>query len=899
MDGAQGGVLERLSRWDERLAALDGDMGQSIEALEAVAVQFPPIPRALPLDDVPDLIPSISNLDIGSSPMAKELEATQLVTWNNDESLVTRQLHSVEDFLVWMRDEVEPMMVLDDDAHLKTFQGFLNKRGQECDDVISNVQSSLDHLSRLLNEYQRVSDETNQLHTACEQLLSDQGQLSNLVEVLDNKLSYFTEWERIAPRLENDSVLTVTSESFVPTLARIDECLAYLKANPQYKESAVYLAKFQSSLTRALTLIRSYVVSSLEAATNQVVAATKAQADENGAGPSTTNAFTLFYGRFRTRAPRIKALMEQLELRQNVNEPNSEYATLLSDCHQCYIAQRQTLLAPSVSESIRLLSEKHSRDHCTLVRSGCAFLIHMCQDEYQLFYNFFAVKPPLFDAFLESLCLTLYDLLRPLIIHINHLETLAELCSILKVEMMEGPNETLISSSSSVSGLSDIHSISGSSSIYGSGGVIAGLRPFSTIARQLLEDVQERLVYRAHVYAQSDILGFNPSPGDLAYPEKLKMMRDIANSIQSGGEEGSTRSIFSRTGKNASTSPADLHGMWYPTVRRTLVTLSKLYRCVDKSIFQGLSQELLTACIKSLVTASLEISARKEQFDGRLFLIKHLLIIREQIAPFQVDFSVKETSLDFSSVRTAAVSLYKSRSNIFHLGSNNALLKFLLDGTPQVKEQMIDSRKDVDWQLKKTCEEFIHLAVSGLVTPLKNFLDKASYLVATRKTAQRDLARSSITNEISTVGQEKPLRLQPFATPEKLHDVVGETNKLLRSKLPKLLKAMSLYLANKDTESILFKPVKVGIQEAYRDLRKILDDHYRGSLKKSSGSMIGPVPGPTDQSEEDPDEDLKIVACPEAEQLNLLLTSIISSIDQSEETSTKPKEEVVESHVSN
>ena len=38
---------------------------------------------------------------------------------------------------------------------------------------------------------------------------------------------------------------------------------------------------------------------------------------------------------------------------------------------------------------------------------------------------------------LEGLCISLYDVLRPLIIHINHLETLAELCSILKIEMLQ------------------------------------------------------------------------------------------------------------------------------------------------------------------------------------------------------------------------------------------------------------------------------------------------------------------------------------------------------------------------------------------------------------------------------------------------------------------------------
>lgn len=354
------------------------------------------------------------------------------------------------------------------------------------------------------------------------------------------------------------------------------------------------------------------------------------------------------------------------------------------------------------------------------------------------------------------------------------------------------------------------------------------LEAFGRTIQLLSQDAQERLVYRANVYLQSDILNYKPSPGDLAYPDKLEMMESIALSLKESamqradsrasmmslvsGEHGQESHAMAATARIES-SPADLHGMWYPTVRRTLVCLSRLYRCVDRSIFQGLSQEALTYCIESVSSAGAQIKSRKSVIDGELFEVKHLLILREQIAPFRVNFTVKETSLDLSKVKTAAFGLLQKRKQLFTLGSSNALLEFLLEGSTQVKENVLDSRRDVDKQLKGVCEQFIKDATNMIVGNIVAFIEQYSQIQ--QKDGGGNVAVSG--GGAGTGGNQMNMQLRKWASPQMVSGLVQEAQRNVKTKLSGLQRSMQLYLANRDTEFILFRPIRVSGGNSSKD----------------------------------------------------------------------------------
>ncbi|GFR07921.1 conserved oligomeric Golgi complex subunit 3 [Trichonephila clavata] len=722
-------IAERLLSWEREidpLAPLSEIALKSIQELSEYPNERPFPTDLLIYDDV-------LYREESSKEQADELD---LLNFSPNAETKFAKIENARQFLSWFT-AVEEQLVEDEDILYKAYTEELSNHCGQYTLLFNNICKALESLELLREKYAFVSNKTNSLHEACEDLLAQQTQLVGSAETISEKLSYFNELESLSQKIASPT-LSVVSETFMPLLTRLDECIAYVEENISFKESPAYLSRFRHLQSQTLGMIRSYVVATLQQATQQVL-------PRRDSLSPTENAFTLYYGKFRSHAPRIHALMKQIEERV---EKNPDYQVLLSDCHQCYFNQREILLGPSVTAAINDLAEKHKKDHCSLVRSGCAFLLHICEDEHQLFHQFFSQDTKSLEEFLEGLCIRLYDVLRPIIIHINHLETLAELCGILKVEMLEehmqyGANE---------------------------------LEAVKAIVRQMLEDVQERLVYRTHIYIKTDILNYNPGPGDLAYPDKLEMMESIAESLSMGGlsrassrasltsisstsnavlssneksseksdkdEEGSVKDFepYEPPKRSLTYSPADLHGMWYPTVRRTLVCLSKLYRCLDKTIFQGLSQEVLTMCIQSLISASSSISKRKTLLDGQLFEIKHLLILREQIAPFQIDFAIKETTLDFSKIKVAAYGLLQNRTHLLSFNSNNALLEFLL----QVN----------------------------------------------------------------------------------LSQLIADNVRSLKTKLPILQRSMSLYLANPDTEYILLRPVKTHIQSCFEQLLQIIRVNY-------------------------------------------------------------------------
>ncbi|XP_044261076.1 conserved oligomeric Golgi complex subunit 3 [Tribolium madens] len=771
-------------------------------------------------DEQLDIIYQVGDL-IKSELAAREPEKEDTDT--KDKSEVMPVVDTNRAYINWMISSENEIK----HENLKEYQNYyqtLHDQSTRCKKLFSCADETSNLLQDLRSKYLQVTAKTDSLHNLSEQLMTHQRILKEKKKSLNEKLHFFLIFKTTQDNIERYSN-KINSQEYVDLLNNIDNAIVYLGEHINFKESRIYKMKYESLLVNALNKIYRAVSTVIVEATKQVLdpdSKTNVVPLHSNSAESMDSAFALYYGKFQSAATKIKLILSHLEEKSTKNE---QYQNIISDCQKFYVSQRLPILSTAVSKALAELKEKYRTDYSILFRSCGLFVMKTCQDEANCYHYFFNEYSSEFNDYLRVLCQHLYDALRPSLITINHVEVLSELCGILQKEMLVEKT------------LNNDH-----------------LSKYVEVLQQLLQDAEERLVFRTNIFFQHDLLSYNPSPGDLAYPEKLEQMENITLELQDARTDSrssvaslESQEVASINSNNplghfrsyTGNSPADLHGMWYPTVKRTLVILSRLYFCLDRETFQGLAQEALLICIQTVQQAANLISARKSEIDGRLFQIKHLLIIREQIAPFQVDFTVKEMSLDFSNVQKAAVELLNHRDKLFTFGSNNALLEFLLEGTPRVREYLVDSRKEIDKQLKLSCEAFINCATNSLTGNLQQWRKKVEQVQATN------------TEENSVI-----IPQQEFAKAKIIADIISETLKTMKLKVPEIQRSMQLYLANRETEFILFRPIKNNVINVFVQIEQTLATcGYSG-------------------------EELLLIGCPSPEQINVLICSVSLTAEQ-------------------
>lgn len=72
----------------------------------------------------------------------------------------------------------------------------------------------------------------------------------------------------------------------------------------------------------------------------------------------------------------------------------------------------------------------------------------------------------------------------------------------------------------------------------------------------------------------------------------------------------------------------------------------------------------------------------KNQLHGDLFLTRHLLILREQLIPFNMNLQSIEKQLDFSPTGNALTLIVNNSMSLLRFDSSNTIFQIARDGLP-------------------------------------------------------------------------------------------------------------------------------------------------------------------------------------------------------------------------
>ncbi|KAI0368378.1 Sec34-domain-containing protein [Pilatotrama ljubarskyi] len=685
------------------------------------------------------------------------------------------------------------------EAHIRAHLESVSDHLETCDRLIQRIDEIETEVEDMLQGWRSVEESGKSLKDACELLLQERDRLLDMSIAIDERLEFFQELEHATRMLNHPGESLVLQTDFLYMVERVDICIDYLKAHRHFKEAEIYLLRFQQCMTRAMTLIKMYFVGSLRALTADV---SKRLSEKD---VSTTAQMHLLYTRFRTVSGPLAPLLAELERRAQAHP--DELSALLSECHTAYFSARKGLLVGRLMEEIKGLDPART-EIVELTRAGCSYLKQLCTDEFNLFRAFFNSGEDQLYQYLENLCDYLYDDLRPRILHESRLTALCEVCTVLQALMVLDIPSVPDSSSDEETELDELTLDLDQPRRH------KGLRTLhiSHLLQMVLQDAQTRLFFKAQSVIQSEIRYYVPKPEDLAYPDKLVAARKPASGTEITEKQSVSR-IFQ-------VKSWDKQETWYPTLQKTVWVLSQLHEFVKPGIFDELAQEAIKYCLQTLVSAAETIKSKNPPssvYDAHLFLLRHLLILKEMTQNLDLVHRNVDRGIDLSGVPESLASVLGKTTSLLP----NALLTSL--GMPR-DEDTTDVRHGIDRLLKQACEDVIKTAADAVSGGTRSWAERVRLTYAldndpVEPNGEPALPRMDYNQKNNWSGAESAIAIInsiPWSIETQTHEHATR---------------LRLYIEDERTVEVLLKHIQERIVDDWMYFRSIIWNLYNGAVR--------------------------------------------------------------------
>ncbi|EWG96311.1 Cog3p [Saccharomyces cerevisiae R103] len=597
-----------------------------------------------------------------------------------------------------------------------TYLDRLNIKIDEYKVVLDQTRQVNDQLDSSIKKFRKISQDTGAFIEETKTIYEKQSKLSNLTESIPKALHYFEVLDPIMRRLKHAiSPAIVKKSSFTTMLATIDESLRFLDENSDLKDAAAYRIKFKQCLIRACELISHFLTNLLKQTNQEILDKTKNKNSLTGLPSTTRDAF--LYSKFYTIADTFKTQVSEIVKRSNekaYNKYHDELNSILYECFNHYFQTRLRLLTPVIWSHIdEIVVKDKDQGLVKFIQDGKVYFQQLCADEYKLFVEFFPEKECHFkiNQWFLQLCEPLYDSVRVRVLKETDICTLCDSVTLFApyYEFEEGSEEY-------VKQFTDIQ--------------------YDKLFEPIVQKVQARLILRVQIYVQQNILSYRPTRDVFMISNRRRKSK---TSLQGGNEDATTsddnpdpllesylssfknRSILPISPNDAddksidseeSTDKISQLQTYYPPLLKTLALLSKIYEMINSVVFDDLAHHVVHDCIVSLRNAYdmvIKSSAGKSDFnnlDISLAYLKNLLMLRDSIQNFNIQYTVNETYLDFSGVEGFFKSLKENGRNVLKKTKSSSILTLARELVPKVVNNMVDARTELISELRNVIKDF-------------------------------------------------------------------------------------------------------------------------------------------------------------------------------------------------